>query len=127
MRQQIINGQNNMCMCRYNNALNRALKARWIKLTVLTGCYPKCTVRTYEFIEKTKEEATWGRDWSGAFYLDVKTSSFTSQDEFYAFDIWDLTSSLGGLIGLFIGWSFLSICFLIHDSLRNIVLTFQRV
>ena len=115
-----------MCMCRYNNALNRALKARWIKLTVLTGCYPKCTVRTYEFIEKTKEEATWGRDWSGAFYLDVKTSSFTSQDEFYAFDKWDLTSSLGGLMGLFIGCSFLSICFLIHDSLRTVVLLFRE-
>ena len=114
-------------ICRYNTALNLALKAKSIKLTILTGCYPKCTLRTYEFVEKTKEEATWGRNWSVAFYLNVKTSSFKSQYEFYAFDIWDLTSSLGGLIGLFIGWSFLSICFLIHDSLRNIVLTFQRV
>ena len=110
---------------RYNEALNQALKARWIKLTELTGCHPKCTVNTYEFIEKTKEIATWGKNWSAAFYLDVKTSSFTSQDEFYAFDKWDLTSSLGGLMGLFIGWSFLSICFLIHDSLRTVALLFR--
>ena len=60
-------------------------------------------------VEKSREEANWGRNWSASFYLDVKTSSFTRQDEFYAYDIWDLTSGLGGLMGLFIGWSFLSI------------------
>ena len=68
--------------------------------------------RTYEIVEKSREEANWGRNWSASFYLDVKTSSFTRQDEFYAYDIWDLTSGLGGLMGLFIGWSFLSIIFL---------------
>ena len=35
--------------------------------------------RTYEIVEKSREEATWGRSWSASFYLDVKTSSFTRQ------------------------------------------------
>ena len=35
--------------------------------------------RTYEIVEKSREEATWGRNWSASFYLDVKTSSFTRQ------------------------------------------------
>ena len=43
--------------------------------------------RTYEIVEKSREEANWGRNWSASFYLDVKTSSFTRQDEFYAYDI----------------------------------------
>ena len=83
--------------------------------------------RTYHIVEKTKEEADWGRNWSASFYLDVKTSSFTRQDEFYAYDIWDLTSGLGGLMGLFIGWSFLSIIFLLYElSERMIVLCCNR-
>ena len=71
-------------------------------------------------MEKSREEATWGRNWLASFYLDVKTSSFTRQDEFYAYDIWDLTSSLGGLMGLFIGWSFLSILYLAHETLHKL-------
>ena len=97
-----------------------------------------CTyiIRTYEIVEKSREEATWGRSWSASFYLDVKTSSFTRQvtrsqgdmlhalcqDEFYAYDIWDLTSGLGGLMGLFIGWSFLSIMFLVYGLLENMLM-----
>lgn len=72
-------------------------------------------------MEKSKEEANWGRNWSASFYLDVKTSSFTSQDEFYAYDIWDLTSGIGGLMGLFIGWSFLSIIFLFYGLAERIM------
>ena len=75
--------------------------------------------RTYEFVEKSQEVVTWKMDWSSTFYLDVKTSSFTRQDEFYAYDIWDLTSGLGGLMGLFIGWSFLSIFFSFIDLFRK--------
>ena len=44
------------------------------------------------------------------------------QDEFYAYDIWDLTSGLGGLMGLFIGWSFLSILFLVYGLLENMLM-----
>ena len=48
--------------------------------------------RSYEFVEKSRTEVNWKRTWSASFYLDVKTSSYTRQDEFYAYDIWDLTS-----------------------------------
>ena len=86
--------------------------------------------RTYEIVEKGRvgrKEANWGRNWSASFYQDVKTSSFTRQDEVYAYDNWDLTSGLGGLMGLFIGWSFLSIIFLMLGLAENmIVLCFNR-
>ena len=77
-------------------------------------------------VENNREEANWGRYWSASFYLDVKTSSFIKQTEFYAYDIWDLTSGLGGLMGLFIGWSFLSIIFLLYQGLENIVVIFCK-
>ena len=83
------------------------LQARWLKLSKMTGCIPLCTVRfsskpiptnpqliqnqskseitrSFTFVEKTSEEANWARNWSSAFYLDVKTSSYIHQTEFYA-------------------------------------------
>ena len=77
-------------------------------------------------MEKSQEKVTWKIDWSSSFYLDVKTSSFTRQDEFYAYDIWDLTSGLGGLMGLFIGWSFLSIFVSFVDLSKNILNLFSN-
>ena len=73
-------------------------QARWSKLSEMTGCMPLCTVRflfthyqsfsdhhrSFTFVEKTSEEANWARNWSSAFYLDVKTSSYIHQTEFYA-------------------------------------------
>ena len=41
-------------------------------------------IRSFSFVEKTSEEANWARNWSSAFYLDVKTSSYIHQTEFYA-------------------------------------------
>ena len=75
------------------------IQARWLSLSKMTGCMPLCTVRfhyilttpnlsryyrTFTFVEKTSEVATWARNWSSAFYLDVKTSGYVHQTEFYA-------------------------------------------
>merc|ERR1712198_252599 len=59
---------------KYSDALVTALQARWIQLQSMTGCIPKCTVRSYEFVEKSRTEVNWKRTWSASFYLDVKTS-----------------------------------------------------
>ena len=80
--------------------------------------------RSFSFVEKTKQEANWGRNWSAAFYMDVATSSFTHQTEFYAYDIWELTSGLGGLMGIFLGWSFLFVIVQIYQAGEDFVLKF---
>ena len=104
-------------------------QARWLELSRMTGCVPRCSVHSFSFVEKTSSQANWGRNWcisskskltsplsssslspasssvsrspssalsplssllrssfrrSAAFYLDVKTSSYTFQNEFYA-------------------------------------------
>ena len=80
--------------------------------------------RSFTFVEKTSEDADWARNWSSAFYLDVKTSSYIHQTEFYACnhkiisdlsscyyfeafvldDVGELASGLGGFMGIFLGW-----------------------
>ena len=90
-------------------------QARWLELSRMTGCVPRCSVRSFSFVEKTSSQADWGRNWwpsssttskslllssfssssllsrSAAFYLDVKTSSYTFQNEFYACEFSSMT------------------------------------
>ena len=49
-------------------------------------------------------------------------SSF--QTEFFAYDIWDLTAGLGGLMGIFLGWSFLYIIIQLYMVLENTCINF---
>lgn len=55
--------------------------------------------------------AKYKRDWLASFSLKIKSSSYRKQKEFLTYDIWDLISSVGGLLGLFIGSSFLDIIY----------------
>ena len=105
---------------RYNDALNTGLKANWFLLNNLTGCAPKCTLRSYHLKEENVRNATFKRDWYAAFNLDVKSSGYKSEQEFLNYDIWDLTSGLGGLLGLFIGTSFLGIIFTLVETVGKL-------
>ena len=67
--------------------------------------------RSYELKTEKAVPAKYKRDWLASFSLNIKSSSYRKQIEFLTFDIWDLTSSVGGLLGLFIGSSFLGIIF----------------
>ena len=99
----------------YSQVLNKCTMYR------ITVYRCTCVLRTFTVVENSREEANWARNWSSSFYLDVKTSSFITQTEFYAYDIWNLTSGLGGLMGLFIGWSFLSIIFLVYRTTERVL------
>ena len=53
-------------------------------LAMFISILPFLHSRSFTFVEKTSEDADWARNWSSAFYLDVKTSSYIHQTEFYA-------------------------------------------
>ena len=77
-----------------------SFQARWLQLSKMTGCMPLCSVRflhilptslcpatchrSFTFAEKSSEGVYWARNYSSAFYLDVKTSGYIHQTEFYA-------------------------------------------
>ena len=42
-------------------------------------------------------------------YIQPKSSVVDYSNEYYSFDLNDLISSVGGNLGLFLGWSFLTI------------------
>ena len=40
-----------------------SFQARWLELSRMTSCVPRCSVRSFSFVEKTSSEANWGRNW----------------------------------------------------------------
>ena len=79
-----------MSLSHFPGALVEAQRDDWLHATLLcqVGSLQfrllSAHFRSFTFVEKTSEEANWARNWSSAFYLDVKTSSYIHQTEFYA-------------------------------------------
>ena len=56
-----------------------------------------------------EETITWDVDFSSVFYLMAEKTSVEGQEELLLFDFEDLINGLGGALGLFLGWSILSL------------------
>ena len=83
------------------------------KIKQKTGCNPKCKTIQYSF-EKNLQKIDWNtkhgdNSWMSEVYIQPKSSVVDYSNEYYSFDINDLISSVGGNLGLFLGWSFLTI------------------
>ena len=73
-----------------------------------TGCIPKCSIISYDY-EVTRGVADWDENWTAMVFVQPKNSLVEIQEEYYTFDTNDLISSIGGNLGLFLGWSLLSL------------------
>ena len=83
------------------------------KIKTETGCIPKCKTIQYSF-EKNLQKIDWNRNhgnksYMSEVYIQPKSSVVDYSNEYYSFDSNDLISSVGGNLGLFLGWSFLTI------------------
>ena len=61
-----------------------------------------------------EETITWDVDYSSAFFLMAEKTSVEGQEELLVFDLEDLINGVGGALGLFLGFSFLSLWDLIQ-------------
>ena len=78
------------------------------KIKKQTGCNPKCKITQYSY-EKKVQKIDWNTKWRAEVYIQPESSVVDYSDENYSFDLNDLISSVGGNLGLFLGWSFLTI------------------
>ena len=78
------------------------------KIKIETGCNPNCKVYQYSY-EKIVQKIDWNTNWNSEVYIQPKSSVVDYSSEYYSFDLNDLISSVGGNLGLFLGWSFLTI------------------
>ena len=86
----------------------------WIKQSKISeveqssGCYPKCRIVQYSF-ETTQRNIDWTSNWTSEVYVQPKSSFVEYSSEYLSFSSDDLLSSVGGNLGLFLGWSLLTI------------------
>ena len=72
-----------------------------------SGCFPKCKTLHFSY-QKNEKAITWRPNWTSVVYVQPKSAVVEYSKEYYSFDINDLMSSVGGSLGLFLGWSLLT-------------------
>ena len=90
-----------------------------------TGCYPKCK-RIHYFYDVEQSKMTWNSNYTSEVFIEPKSSVIEYSNEYYEFDLNDLISSVGGNLGLFLGWSLLSISEAL-GGLFNKFVNFQNI
>ena len=73
-----------------------------------SGCHPKCKTMHY-FYDVEKSVMTWNSNYSSQAFIEPMSNVVEVSSEYCEFDLNDLISSVGGNLGLFLGWSLLSI------------------
>ena len=81
----------------------------FIKLSEESGCYQKCKIIEYKYEIKRKEAIDWDTNYTSSFYLETSSSSFETSEEYFSYDEGDFVGDVGGSLGLFLGWSLLSL------------------
>ena len=78
-------------------------------LTKSSGCLPKCSYLTYQFMQESRVVAGWHRAWLSSFYLSPSSPSMEEVVESFLYDLSSVVGDLGSYLGLFLGWSILSL------------------
>ena len=102
-----------------------------------TGCHLKCSTQQYKVIKTTQTEMKWINDWVSEVFLDIYSVTMERRKEYYTYDLVmiinyyhggriyvifqnDLVGGIGGYMGMFLGWSFLSILTFLHQGFFNV-------
>ena len=80
-----------------------------LNITKMSGCLPRCRYTQYDYQLQLSEEVTWQRNWLSSLYLMPKYAGTHVAEEKYEFGLSDLVSDVGSYLGLFLGWSLLSV------------------
>ena len=83
-----------------------------------TGCLPKCKYDIYEFEVAADKDVDWKTNWMSSFYLMPNSGEFKHYVEKYEFGSSQLLADFGSYLGLYLGWSLLTISRDIPAGLR---------
>ena len=116
-------------LVKINDTLNELKYSTKMDIIAKTGCKPKCNIQKYDFHITNDEDITnMRKEWISSFYLSTKTTTNLKLVETYSYDeqvnikiqinvkfyfthctLQDLIGAIGGYLGLFLGWSALSL------------------
>ena len=94
------------------------------KIEKVSGCKRKCKTFAYHY-EKNLQKSEGENNNRSEVFIQAKSSVVTYLTEHYTFDINDFISSVGGNLGLFLGWSFLTIFETLEFICVNIITKFK--
>ena len=106
-------GKDQKEMCKTENFFEYFKLLIWIKQSRLSdvinesGCHPKCKMSHYSY-ETIHKKSHWTQNWTAEIYIQPKSSIIEYSSEYYTFDSSDLVGTIGGNLGLFLGWSLLT-------------------
>ena len=83
-------------------------KASWENLSDVTGCRKKCTTIKYETTIASNEDIHWTRLWISEVFIQPAGDLKEEVIEYLTYDFMDMLGDVGGYLGLFLGWSLLS-------------------
>ena len=72
-------------------------------------CRSSTNENTDNYFQLKEQTITWSTNFSSSFYLMAEKTSVEGQEEIFLFAFEDLVNGIGGALGLFLGWSILSI------------------
>ena len=96
-------------LLKYNRYRMFFLNTPLSKLAGKTGCLARCKYKEFIFTQKSKEDITWKHNWSSSLFLEAERTMVRHEEELWAFDFDDTLNGIGGAMGLFLGWSLLTI------------------
>ena len=96
--------------------LNWIRSSSWKTVSSVTGCFQNCNFIKYEISEVTNEQIFWKTEWISEVFIRISSTYRKDVIEFISYDFWDVTGDLGGYLGLFLGWSLLSMLFYFPEN-----------
>lgn len=74
-----------------------------------TKCSSKCSITAYTFYKQKTKEDNSSKNWTSAFYLHSSNQPPLNSVQRQTYNLPQLTSDIGGYLGLYLGWSLLYI------------------
>ena len=108
----------------YEQLYTLLLDADMSKITRMTGCKKPCSYKEYNFVNTNLKDLsyyTFPED-QIAFCLWAVSQNTLIEEEVLVYSFQSLIAELGGSLGLFLGFSFMTI----WDGLKNVVIWLMR-
>ena len=91
-----------------------------------TGCKPKCISTTYVIDDLTTTNVFWNTNWVSSLYLNLRDTAVKTYTQKIEFGHAELIADFGSYLGLFLGWSTLSLTMSIPDFFKSLFARFDK-
>ena len=89
-------------------------------LSIKSGCLQKCTTINHDISILSEENTVWEKKWMSEVFIKPNGAFEEENIEYLVYDVADMIGNLGGYLGLFLGWSLLSLSLYVPQVTRKI-------